>query len=136
MTKTITLEGDLAAADTAYNLTTQGSVSAPSRKVPEGVSEIDKIIVSASADLAAAGSAVFIIRLGGSAVKDGEQVLAVAAVGGQLPQTGADPSGCPTVLAVLEDLGIAVKPDIIRVQAEMAGDDLGTGRVVVTLVFK
>jgi len=136
VTKTLTVEGDIVAADTAADLTTQGSVTQPSRVVPSGVSRIDKIIVGVAPDMGAAGSASFFIRLGGNAVQRGEQVIAVAAAGGQLPQTGADPTGIAPIAVVLEDLDIAVAPtETIRIQAEMAGNDLGTARVVVTLVF-
>jgi len=136
MTKTLTVEGDITAVDTATTLSTQGSVTAPSLVVPSGVSKIVKVIVGVSPDMAAAGRASFFIRLGGNAVLGGEQVLAIGAAGGQLPQAGADPSGIPPILTILEDLDIDVSPsETIRVQAEMAGQDLGTTRVVVTLVF-
>ena len=51
-------------------------------------------------------------------------------------QGGSDaaPSVCPAF--VLEDAAIEVSAsDTIAISAEMAGSDLGTGRVVVTLVF-
>jgi len=136
MTKTLTVEGDITAVDTATSLTTQGSVSAPSLVIPAGVSRIDKIICGIAPDMAAAGRATFFIRLGGNAVLGGEQVIAIGAAGGQLPQTGADPTGIAPIHVVLEDLDIAVRAsDTIRIQAEMAGQDLGTARAVVTLVF-
>ena len=135
MSKTLTLEGTITSADTETLLTAQGSVSAPSRKVPEGVSRIDRIIVAVSPDMAAAGAAVFFIRLGGVAVRGGEQVITVAAAGGQLPQAGADPSGIPPLVVELDDLDIEVTPDVINVSAEMAGDDLGDATICVTLIF-
>jgi len=135
MSKTLTLEGTITSADTETLLTAQGSVSAPSRKVPEGVSRIDRIIVAVSPDMAAAGAAVFFIRLGGVAVRGGEQVITVAAAGGQLPQTGADPTGIAPLVLELDDLDIEVTPDVINVSAEMAGDDLGSATICVTLIF-
>ena len=135
MSKTLTLEGTITSADTETLLTSQGSVSAPSRKVPEGVSRIDRIIVAVSPDMAAAGAAVFFIRLGGVAVRGGEQVITVAAAGGQLPQTGADPTGIAPLVLELDDLDIEVTPDVINVSAEMAGDDLGSATICITLVF-
>jgi len=135
-TKTLTLEGDLATVDVATALTTQGSVTAPSVVIPSGVSKIDKVIVAAGAEGLADGSAVFFIRLGGNAVLGGEQTLMVSAGGRIAVQSGSDagPSVCPAI--VLKDLDIAVRAsDTIRVQAEMAGSDLGTGHIVVTLVF-
>ena len=135
MTRTITLEGDIDTVDKDTPLTTQGSVTAPSRKIPAGMKKIDKIIVGAGPDLAAVGSAVFFIRLGGSAVQKGEQVIVVGAAGGAAAQSGADPTGIKNILAILEDVDIEIVPDIINVSAEMAGSDLGDARVVVTLVF-
>jgi len=136
VTKTLTVEGDVTAVDTATNLTSQGSVAEPSLVTPRGVSRIDKIVVAVAPDMTAAGSATFFIRLGGSAVLGGEQTLIIGAAGGQLPQSGADPTGIRSILAVLEDLDIAVADsEVIRIQAEMAGNDLGTARVIVTLYF-
>jgi len=136
MTKTLTLEGDITAVDTETDLIAQGSVSAPSRVTPSWASRIDRIIVAVAPDMDAAGSAVFFIRLGGTAVKGGEQTLMIGAAGGQLPQTGADPTGIPTILVELRDLDIEVDPsEVIDVAAEMAGNDLGTVRIAVTLVF-
>jgi len=137
MTKTLTLGvADLASANSETQLTAQGSVSAPSRKIPEGVRRITKIIASIAPDIAANGAAVFLLRLGGVAVVGGEQVLVIGAAGGQAPQTGADPTGIGPYVTVLEDLDIEVKSDVINVSAEMAGDDLGECTGYVTLVFE
>jgi len=137
VSKTITLEGDITAANTATSLTAQGSITSPSRVTPSGVSRIKKIIVAVAPDMAAAGAAVFFLRIGGDAVRAGEQNIIVGAAGGQLPQTGADPTGIAPFTYELDNVDIAVDPtEVIRVQAEMAGDDLGTARVVVTLIFE
>ena len=136
MTKTLTVEGDLATVDAIANLTSQGSVTAPSLVTPAGVSRIKSIVAAIGAEGLANGSAVFLVRLGGSAVKGGEQTLIISAGGRIAPQAGSDaaPSICSPVL--LEDLDIEVSAsDTIRVQAEMAGSDLGTGYAVVTLLF-
>jgi len=136
MTKTLTLGiADMASADTEYQFTAQGSVSAPSRKIPEGVTRITKIRAVIVPDMAAAGAAVFLLRLGGVAVVGGEQVLVIGAAGGALPQTGADPTGIAPLIAELDDLDIEVKPDVINVSGEMAGDDLGECSGYVTLFF-
>jgi len=136
LTKTLTVEGDIIAADTVTSLTTQGSVSAPSRVVPSGVRKIDKIIVGVAAELAAAGDAGYHITLGGSAVLRGAQKITVGAQGGQTPQTGSDQAPSGVINFVLEDADIDVSPsEVIDIGAEMAGDDLGTARIVVTLVF-
>lgn len=134
--KTITLEGDIASVDTATALTTQGSVSSPSLITPAGYNKIEKIIVAASSEGLADGKQTFFIRLGGNAVLGGEQVLPVSAAGRIAVQTGSDAAPqCITPL-VIEDVNIAVSPsDTISVKAEGAGDDTGTGHIVVTLVF-
>lgn len=136
MAKTLTLEGDLATVDSRTLITTQGSVTAPSLVVPAGTTLIKRIIVAAASDGLAAGSAVFFIRLGGGAVKNGEQTIMVAGAGVIAVQTGSDaaPQFCRAL--VLDDVDIEVTPsDTITVAAEMAGSDIGTGRVVVTLIF-
>jgi hypothetical protein len=136
MTRTLTVEGDLTAVDTATTLSTQGSNTSPSLLVPSGVSKIDRILVAVAADLAAAGSASYFIRLGGVAIKNGEQTIVVGAEGGTAVQSGSDQAPSVNQALELEDVDIAVSAqDSIRVQGEMAGTDLGTARMVVTLVF-
>lgn len=134
--KTLTVEGDIASVDTRTALTTQGSVAAPSLLVPAGYTKIDKILVAATSEGLADGKQVFFLRLGGNAVKGGEQVIAVSASGRIAVQAGSDAAPqCMTSL-VLENLDIEVSPsDNISVWCEGAGDDTGTGHAVVTLVF-
>jgi len=135
LTKTLTVEGDISAVDTATNLTTQGSVSAPSRVTPAGVSRVARIIAGVAPDMAAEGRATFLVRIGGDAVKQGEQTIVIAAAGGQLPQAGADPTGISPIMVEMET-DIEIDPvETIRIQGEMASQDLGTARMVVTLVF-
>lgn len=136
MSKTLTLEGDITTVDTRTLLTTQGSVTAPSLVVPAGMKKIDKIFVSAAAEGLADGSATFILRLGGNAVIHGEQVLTLAAAGRIAVQAGSDAAPMLGTLFVLENADIEVAPsDTISIAGEMAGNDLGTARMVVTLVF-
>lgn len=136
MTKTITVEGDVSAADTLTELTTQGSVTAPSRQVPSNVSKIEKIIAGVGVDIAADGAASFLLRLGGNAVLNGEQSLFIAGAGGTAVQAGADPDGLITPAIILEDIDIAVRGgDTIKISAEMCGDDLGDAHIAITLVF-
>lgn len=136
MSKTITVEGDLSAADTLVNLTTRGDVTAPSRQTPEGAKRIDKVFAAVAPDLAAAGAAGFFIRIGGDAVMGGEQQIPVAGAGGAAVQSGADPVGLAMPAIVVDDADIDVQgQENIRIQAEMAGDDLGDAHIVVTLVF-
>jgi hypothetical protein len=134
--KTFTVEGDIASADTKTLLTTQGSVTAPSPVVPSGVKKIDKIIFAASSEGLADGKQTWILRLGGNAVRNGEQVIAISASGRIAVQTGSD--AAPQVLAaqVLDDVDIEVsQSDTISVAVEGAGDDTGTGHAVVTLIY-
>lgn len=134
--KTLTVEGDIASADTRTALTTQGSVASPSLIVPAGFKTIDKILVAACSEGLADGKSSFLLRLGGNAIKGGEQVLTISASGRIAPQAGSDsaPQICP--VNMLENLGIEVSSsDTVSVWAEMAGDDTGTGHAVVTLIF-
>jgi len=136
MSKTLTVEGDLATVDARANITTQGSVTAPSLIVPSGVTKIDKIICSASAEGLADGSAVFFIRIGGSAVKRGEQNIVISAAARIAVQAGSDAAPQMCGLVVIENADIEVNSsDSLSIAAEMAGNDLGTGHIVVTLMF-
>jgi hypothetical protein len=136
MSQTLTAEGDLATVDSRTLLTTQGSVTAPSLVVPSGAHKIVKILASAAAEGLADGSAVFFIRLGGGAVLKGEQVIMVASAGRIAVQAGSDAAPQVGEVFVLENADIDVSPsDNLTIAAEMAGNDLGTGRAVVTLMF-
>lgn len=134
--KTLLVEGDISAVDTRTALTTQGSVSSPSLLIPAGYTEISKFIYAAAAEGLADGKATFLARLGGNAVQRGEQVKVLSAGGRIAPQSGSDSAPSVCMAQVDEDCGIEVNPsDTISVWAEMAGDDLGTGRVVLGLVL-
>ena len=137
MSKTLTLEGDLATVDSRTIITTQGSVTSPSLVVPSGVKMIKRIIVAAAAEGLADGSAVFFLRLGGNAVTRGEQTIMISAAGRIAPQSGSDSAPQYCRAWTLEDADIEVTAsDTLTVAAEMAGSDLGTGRVVTTLIFE
>lgn len=136
MSKTFTVEGDITGADTRTNLTTQGSVSAPSSVTPKGTTKIDKIVVAASTEGLADGAQSYFLRLGGNAIKNGEQVIAISAVGRIAPQTGSDSAPQLMPAWVLEDADIDVgETDTLTVAVEGAGTDTGTGHAIVTLVF-
>jgi hypothetical protein len=136
MSKTLTVEGDLLTVDTRANLTTQGSVTAPSLIVPSAAKKIDRIICAAASDGLAVGSAVFILRLGGSAVAKGEQSIIISASGTIAMQAGSDAAPQVGELFILNDADIDVSPsDSLTISGEMAGSDNGTGRMVCTLVF-
>lgn len=135
MTRTMTVEVDMADDDVKYELTGQGSTNAPSRQVPADVSEIQHIVASLSSDCAASGSAVFFIRIFGGGIA-GIQEIVIGAASHIAVQSGADSSGQRSVLFQLENVNIAVTPgETITVEGEYAGDDLGTANVVVTLIF-
>lgn len=136
MTRTLTVEGDLATVDSRTNLTTQGSVTAPSLVVPSGVTKIDKIIVSATTEGLADGASSFLLRLGGTAILRGEQNIVVGAAGRVAPQAGSDSAPQVGQLFVLDDADIEVNPsDTVTIAGEMMGTDTGTGHMVVTVVF-
>lgn len=134
--RTFTVEGDIAAVDTRTLLTTQGSVTAPSPVVPAGVKKIDKIVFAASSEGLADGKQVWFLRLGGGAMLNGEQLIAISASGRIAVQAGSDaaPQICPPV--VLESVDIPVSAsDSLTVAVEGAGDDTGTGHAVVSLIY-
>lgn len=135
--KTLTVEGDLTTVDTRTAINTQGSVSVPSLITPAGVKSIKRIIVAASQEGLAAGSATFFLRIGGSAVQRGEQTIAISAGGTIAVQSGSDAAPCVNRAVQYEDTDIDVSPsDTITIAAEMAGQDLGTAHIVVTLIFE
>ena len=137
MSKTITVEGDINAADTRTLLTAQGSVTAPSLVVPAGMTKIKKIIAAASHDGAADdGQAIFFIRLGGNAVLGGEQTIVIGGAGNQTVQTGSD--AAPNVMTpfMLDNVDIEVRSsDTISIAGEFAGVDIGDTAMIVTLVY-
>lgn len=137
MSRTLTLEGEVNAVDTRVVLTAQGSVAAPSLVVPAGMTKIKSIIAAAATDNQADdGSVVFLLRLGGNAVMNGESVIVIGGAGGQLVQAGADAAPSDMTPFVLEDADIEVRPsDTISVSAEMAGVDPGDSTFGVTIVF-
>lgn len=136
MSRTLTVNANITAVDTRTQATGQGSVSAPSLVVPSGMTKIAKIIVAAAAEGLADGSAVFLLRLGGNGVLKGEQTIVVGAAGRIAVQVGSDAAPQVGRLLIIENADIDVSPsDTISVAAEMAGQDLGTARMIVTLLF-
>jgi hypothetical protein len=134
--KTFTVEGDIGSVDTKTNLTTQGSVTAPSPVVPTGVTKIDKIVVACTSEGLADGAQTWFLRLGGNAVMNGEQVIVIGASGRIAVQSGSDAAPQLAEATILEDMQIEVKSsDTLSVSVEGAGADTGTGHAVVTLLF-
>jgi hypothetical protein len=67
---------------------------------------------------------------------NGEQVITVGAGARIAVQAGSDAAPQHAQMFILEDCQIDVsQSDTLTVSAEMVGSDLGTARVVVTLVF-
>ena len=136
MSRTFTVEGDIASVDSRTVLTTQGSVTAPSSVVPAGMTKIDKIVVAATTEGLADGAQSYFLRIGGNAVKNGEQVIAISAVGRIAPQSGSD--SAPQLMApmIINDADIEVQAsDTLTIAVEGAGTDTGTGHAVVTLIY-
>ena len=136
MSRTFTVEGDIASADTRTLLTTQGSVAAPSSVVPAGMSKIDKIVIAATTEGLADGAQSYFLRLGGNAIKGGEQTIVISAVGRIAPQAGSDSAPQLMQSIVIENVDIEVTPsDTLTVAVEGAGTDTGTGHAIVTLIY-
>jgi hypothetical protein len=136
MSKTLTLEADVNSANTRTNVNGQGSVSAPSRVTPSNAKKISQILVASSADGAAEGAANILIRLGGNAVRNGEQCIIAAGLAGNTVQSGSDTNPVFNPMFKLTNADIDVDPsEVINVDAEVVGDDLGDVTVVVTLIY-
>ncbi len=134
--KTLLVEGDITTADARTALLTQGSITAPSMLVPAGFTKISKVIVAATSEGLADGSQSWFVRLGGNAVRGGEQLLPIGASGRIAVQSGSDAAPQFVAPYVYENCDIEVSPsDVVSVWAEGAGTDTGTGHAVVGLVF-
>lgn len=137
MSRTLLVRGAVDAPDVRNVLTSGGDESAPGLTVPKGITKIAKLSVAAAHDGAADdGSAVWFIRLGGAAVKFGEQVITFGASGNQSVQSGAD--AAPNVMPpfVLENADIEVQEgEQISISAEYGGVDIGDGEVAVNIFW-
>lgn len=134
--RTFTVEGDVTAIDTRTLLTTQGSVLAPSPVVPSGVKKITGMIVAATGDGLADGFQTIFVRLGGNAVLNGEQVISVGSTARVNVQTGSDAAPQGVEPTQYDNLDIDVRAsDTITVAGEAGGVDVGTIRVVCTLLY-
>ena len=137
MSKTLTVEGDLNTANVLTNIVTQGSVSAPSRVTPTGAKKIVTVLVAAAADQLAEGAANILIRLGGNAIRGGEQTIICAGLAGNTVVSGSDLPPVYNPMFMLENADIEVDgSEVIDINAELVGDDLGDSTLVVTLIFE
>lgn len=133
----ITVEGEITAVDTETAFTTQGSVSAPSRLTPPSAKKIARVIYAVASDAAADGEVSLLLRLGGDAVRGGEQVIVLGSDSFIDVQAGADPATLHMIPQVLDNLDIEVAPnETLDISMEMAGVDVGTVTGVVTVVFQ
>ena len=136
MSKTLTVEGDMNSANVLTNITTQGSVTAPSRVTPSNAKRITRILVAAAADQLAEGAANVLVRLGGNAIRRGEQTFIVAGLAGNTVVAGSDLPPVYNPMFQLVDADIEVDgSEVIDINAELVGDDLGDSTVVITLIF-
>lgn len=133
----ITVEGEVTAIDTLTRLTTQGSVTAPSRLTPPDSTKIKRIVVSSASDNLAAGEAAMLLRLSGDAIKGGEQTIFFAGHTSAAVQTGSD--AAPSLMAplVIEDVDIEITPnETLDIAIEHVGIDVGDTTNVVTVMFE
>jgi len=136
MSKTLTVEGDLNTANTLTNITAQGSVTAPSRVTPTKATKIVSVLVAAAADQLAEGAANILVRLGGNAIRGGEQTIICAGLAGNTVVAGSDLPPVYNPLFMLMDADIEVDgSEVIDINAELVGDDLGDSTVVITVIF-
>lgn len=132
----VTVEGEITAIDTITDFTTQGSVTAPSRIVPPDAKKISSVVYAIASDAAADGEVTLLLRLGGDAVRGGEQVIVLGSDSFIDVQAGADAEHAQMVPQILENLDIEVTPnETIDIRLEMAGVDVGTATGVVTVLF-
>ena len=133
----VTVEGDLTAVDTLVRLTAQGSVTAPSRLTPPDATMLKRVFFAVSSDGAADGEVNYILRLGGDAIKGGEQSFILAAESFIDVATGGDGDGQPMGVRMLDNLDLEITPnETLDISLEMAGVDVGTATGVVTAVFQ
>src|SRR3990167_6127840 len=132
----ITVEGDLTAVDTLVRLTAQGSITAPSRLTPPDATIIKRVIFAVNSDCAADGEVNYILRLGGDAIKGGEQTFVLGAESWIDVATAGDGINNDMVVACLDNLDLEVTPnETLDISVEMAGVDVGTASAVVTAIF-
>lgn len=132
----VTVEGEITAVDTLTRLTAQGSITAPSRLTPPDAKVLKRIVYAVAHDGQADGEVTFLLRLGGDAIKGGEQTICLGSGSRIAVQTGSD--AAPGVMApvILDNLDLEISPnETLDISAEMAGVDVGTAGVVVTAIF-
>lgn len=127
-----TREGNITAVNTKTQLSTLGSESAPGPLlVPQGAKMLKAVICAFGCDLTVAADGAYLLRLEGSGLPEGPEVMSVGASG-----VGVATGGGYTAVAVRRELNIPVTPaNEILIFAENTGEDTGTTVVGVTLEF-
>ena len=132
----ITVEGEITAVDTLTRLTAQGSVTAPSRLTPPGTSILKRLIYAFAHDGQADGEVTLFVRLGGDAIKGGEQTIVLGSGSRIAVQTGSDAAPAIMTSHILDNLDLEINPaETLDISVEMAGVDVGTAGVIVTAIF-
>ena len=127
-----TREGDVTALDTKTQLSTLGSETAPGPLlVPQGVNKIVGLLIAIGPDFAAAQDASLLVRLEGPGLPEGPETIAAGAAGNSVATGGNSFQRAAKI-----PLEIPVTPaNEILVFGEMAGEDIGTVGIGVTLIF-
>ena len=85
----------------------------------------------------AEGAANILVRLGGNAIRGGEQTIICAGLAANTVVAGSDLPPVYNPLFMLKDADIEVDgAEVIDINAEVVGDDLGDATVVITLIFE
>lgn len=133
----VTVEGDITAVDTLVRLTAQGSVTAPSRLTPPDGKTLKRIFFSVASDAAADGEVSYILRVGGDAIKGGEQTFIVASESWIDVATGGDGMGVDMPVQILDNLDLEITAgETLDISVEMAGVDVGSATMIVTAIFE
>ena len=132
----ITVEGDITDDDVLTRLTGQGSVTAPSRLTPPDATTLKRLFYTISGNGAADGVGISFIRIGGDAIKGGEQTLMLAAESWIDVASGGDGDGNNMPVMMLDNLDLEVTPnETLDISVELGGEDNGTHVAVVTAMF-
>ena len=132
----VTVEGDITGVDTLTRLTTQGSVAAPSRLTPPDAAMLKRVFYAVASDNAADGEVTYILRLGGDAIRGGEQTFVIGSEGWIDVASGGDGDNKGMVAQILNNLDLEITPnETLDISVEMAGVDIGTATIVVTAIF-
>ena len=132
----VTVEGDITTVDTKTFLTSQGSVNAPSRLTPPDATMLKRIYCAIASDAAADGEVTYLLRLGGDAIKGGEQTIVIGAESYIDVQSGSDSTHVAMAPLMLDNLDLEITPnETLDIAVEMNGVDVGTATAVVTAIF-